>query len=148
MDNAIALVRLAPDHGSIFVHVRGDSESSSDVRALMQRIVKVIQNKQVKFPGLYFNVEHCSYLDLFQNVVDPRTIPQATVVAAREGGLKRVYPSEGISELLSQLLAFDNNGMVGYENCKWIFFLAYTRMLFAIGRLTRYLLVLAVIFKF
>ena len=110
LDNAIALVRLAPDHGSIFVHVRGDSESSSDVRALMQRIVKVIQNKQVKFPGLSLNIDHCIYSDLNENILDPQTIPQGSVQIAREKGARAVFNVEGAVESMAQLLAFDYDG--------------------------------------
>ena len=107
LNNAIGLVRLAPDHQSLFVHVRGDSESSIEVRALMQRIVKVIQYKSSRYPRLNFNVEHCIASDLKTNALEPQTLPQAAVQTARERGTKTVFSLDGTVEAVSRLLAFD-----------------------------------------
>ena len=118
LNNAIGLVRLAPDHQSIFVHVRGDSESSIEVRALMQRIVKVIQYKSSRYPRLNFNVEHCVTSDLETNSQDPQTLPQAAVMTARERGTKTVFSLDGTVEGVSRLLAFDTESKMHDDVCQ------------------------------
>ena len=115
LDNAIALIRLASDHQSIFVHVRGDSDSFKEVRALMQRIIKVIQCKTGGLcKGLNFNVEHCLYTDLQANELEPQTLPQSEVLTARERGAKCVFSLDGAVESLSRMLAFENDGKRKY----------------------------------
>ena len=108
LDSAIALVQFSSDHQSILAHACGDSDSSKAVRALMQRVVRIIQATSRTCQGLNFNLEHCTFSG--DQATEHQTLPQSAVLSARERGARSVFSLDGAVETISKLLAFDNNG--------------------------------------
>ena len=116
LDDAVAKIDLLGDMRTLTVHVRGMTEHSKHGRALIQRILQVMQAVCEHSPGLRLSVEHMSYADLAANHSSPRTYPQQEILEARRAGLKQVVSLAGVADSLARLLTFSDGTAISY-NC-------------------------------
>ena len=109
-DGVQACIQLSADERSIFVHVRASTEDLKPMRKMLQSIVRVIQLVCQSSPGLTFDVEHSSVVDLQTYHSEPFTYKQEAVIDARDRNRRNIMTSDGHVDQLQAVLGFDVPG--------------------------------------
>ena len=108
--DAVGQLELLSDMQTIVVNIRGMAANSKHCRALVQRILQVIQSACEHSPGLQLSVGHISCTGSGTSDLDQCVHQQQDVLTARMSGRKIIFSLDGAADSLAQLLAFDQGG--------------------------------------